>query len=220
MVDYTPATVDGDERSHPSYAKINVSRVSGQASLFDSAFQHQHYITLSISRAVMIDSVGHRHTMEREEYIEVAMSETQFARMITSLNMGSGTPCTLQHFQGRLVEQPLREDEHQTHRDLVRDKMANVMDRQKAMAAQLKKWREEKHRPTLKELDELASKLETESENFDKNMAFYAGVFEEHMERITDEAKTEIEAHMMQTQQRLGLTSDHNPLALEDQDEA
>jgi hypothetical protein len=195
----------GTMRSHPSFAKVNVSRVSGRADLFQSAFTHQHHIALRISRC---EQVGDDYKMlsEKEQLIEVAMSESQFARMITSLNMGSGSACTLQYFNGTRVEQPTYTDQRETHRHMVGEELKSVMDKQQAFCDQIDTWQKEKHRPTLTELRELLCNLKSFTGNFRGNMEYFAGVFEKHMETVVNEAKTEIEAHMAHTAGVLGLS--------------
>lgn len=212
---YTRPTIEnegefGCKRRHPSYAKIIVSRVSGEAQLFQSAFTHQHYITLRICRAHVVGN-DHEMIMDDRELIEVAMSETQFARMVTSLNIGSGSPCTLQRVGGQLVKQPINEDQRQSHCRMVRSKLTDVMNTQLELSKQIKVWREEKHRPTLRELDTLAENMHLIGANFERNMGYYARVFEEHMEAVVDDAKTEIEAHVLRTTDRLGLTDEQLP---------
>lgn len=206
-----PDDQHGQKITHPSYATVAVHRVTGRTELFDSALEHQHYITLSVRKAEKFTDGSHDFIMSRDEYIEVAMSETQFARMITSLNMGSGVPCTLQHFDGKQVEQPLKEDMLNTHRDMVEDKLKGIMDRQDALGSKVRKWRDTKHRPTLKELDDLAESLECASQHFESNMRYYARCFEEHMEKVVAEAKTDVEAHALATTGRLGIIRDKMP---------
>jgi hypothetical protein len=92
---------------HPSFGLVSISRVSGSRRLFESPFEHQHYITLSISRADRSRTDLHyNHIMPCGEIVEVAMSEVQFAQMVTSLNMGVGTPCTISHLDGEMVKEP------------------------------------------------------------------------------------------------------------------
>jgi len=213
---YTPPTVEpheqnGQKFSHPSYAVVQISRVSGQAKLFDSSIAHQHYIALRICRATKHSDGSHDFIFGGKELIEVAMSETQFARVITSMNMGSGSPCTLQHLAGKMVDQPEREDLLNTHKDMVEDKLKGALDSQIAIGRQVAEWRKAKHRPTLRELDDLAQNLHCSAAHFEGNMGYYASCFEGHMEEVVDEAKAEIESHMLATAGRLGLEQDEPP---------
>ena len=100
-----------DERQeHPSFAVIGVSRVSSGPpgyTLFDSPFHHQHFIQITIRRAYKYRQL-HRDNIGDlgGELIQVHMSEVQFANMVTSPNMGVGTPCTISHFDGKRVPEP------------------------------------------------------------------------------------------------------------------
>lgn len=213
---YTPPTVEpnahnGQKFSHPSYAVVQISRVSGRAKLFDSSIEHQHYIALRICRATKHSDGSHDSIFAGERLIEVAMSETQFARAITSMNMGSGSPCTLQSLDGEMVDQPEREDLLNTHKEMVSDELKGVLEAQLALGKQVAEWREQKHRPMLKELDTLSQQLHASAANFEQNMGYYASCFEEHMEKVVDEAKAEIETHMLATAGRLGVERDEFP---------
>lgn len=212
----TPPTIETDDThgqkfTHPSYAVVSISRCSGDIELFDSAMTHQHYISLSIKRATKHTDGSHDFIFGGEELIEVAMSESQFARAITSMNIGSGSPCTLQRYNGEMIEQPLAEDRLNSHRDMVADKLGDAMERQEKLGAKVAKWRSDKHRPTLKELDSLAAELQQASAHFQSNMTYYAGAFEEHMERVVDDAKAEVEAHLLASAGRLGIDRDELP---------
>jgi hypothetical protein len=57
------------------------------------------------------------------------MSAAQFADMITSLNMGSGTPCTLHYLAGVEVPSP---PDHVTEAEHIRDNFAGSLDKYKA----------------------------------------------------------------------------------------
>jgi hypothetical protein len=173
--------------------------------LFDSSFEHQHFITLSIRRAEKHTDGANDFIFGKEEYIEVWMSETQFARAITSMNIGSGTPCTLARFNNKSVPQPKSEDCLEAHDEMVEKKLNKALAAQEELAEKIRTWRQNKHRPTLTELDDMADTMQWQADNFAANMGYYAACFEKHAERIVDEAKTELEVHALQTAGRLGL---------------
>jgi hypothetical protein len=179
--------------------------------LFDSSFTHHHYITLSIRSADRIVDGPSESIYSKEEYIEVSMSESQFARAITSLNMGSGAPCTLSRRNGEGIPQARPESVVGNHTEMVGDKLKGAFEQQKEVARKLRQWRLAKHRPTLAEMDEMVQDMDGQAANFHKNMDYYAGCFEEHMETVVDAAKTEIEAHVLATADKLGFRSDEMP---------
>jgi hypothetical protein len=97
---------NAEEERHPSFGMIVAHRVSASppgAALFDSDVRHQHYVTLSIHRASRQRDLNHDWLHAREEIIEVAMSEAQWASFLSSPNT-AGVPCTLARLQGERIE--------------------------------------------------------------------------------------------------------------------
>jgi hypothetical protein len=89
----------------PTYeagALIQFSRVTGKANLFGSDFDHDHYITLKVTPCTTQRSSNRTWYMGTlKPYIEVSLSAAQFAETITTLNCGSGIPCTMEYLNGR-----------------------------------------------------------------------------------------------------------------------
>ena len=83
---------------HSSFANLYIGRsqCGGQTALFGSSIKHSDIITLRISPAYMDRDLScDRYFAEPLPYIEINMSQAQFAQAITSLNMGDGVPVTL-----------------------------------------------------------------------------------------------------------------------------
>lgn len=217
----TPPTIEPDKQhgskvTHPSYGVVKISRISGQAELFDSAFKHQYFIGLEIDKAAKYtdgshDFIHEDHAVDQRQLIEVWMSEAQFARAITSMNMGSGSPCTIVRYNGKGIPLPEAEDLQKSHKRMIREKLAGKMDRARKIVQDLRDMREQKKRPTLAQMDEIAQNLDSMVGNFERNMEYYAGCFEEHMEKTVAAAKAEIEVHMLASANRLGIDRDQVP---------
>lgn len=200
------------KEKHPAHAVISISRTSGLTHLFRSDFNHHNWISMTISTAHEYEGYGvDSRVMSENEIIEVWMSEAQFARMITTPNMGGGTPCTLhairvpeslKEFDGMLPQVKV-EDVRKTHKDKIKEVVTERLDRLDALEAQLRGWREAKHRPTMKELDEVVSNLS--SLHLAGNFAYLQQVLEEKMEQTIEEGRTEIEAHIAQLAKQVGL---------------
>lgn len=221
MVERTKPIVDVDDRGdktyrHPSYGVIKFSRISGFTELFHSATKHQHFVSLRIKRAILSDHSGYERVYGREELIEVYMTESQFARAISSLNSANAVPCTIQHILRERVEQPEGEDKRKSHVDMIQEKLDGKLRAMSELGDQIAAWRREKKRPTLAELEELGKQIHRIAGHFESDMPFYAQIFEEHMETVLNDAKTEIEAHMMATAGRLGIQGE-SPEMLEDE---
>lgn len=84
---------------------------------------------------------------------------------------------------------------------MVAERMQDLL----ALQRQLEAWREGKHRPTLAELDELINSLRCM--HLASNFAFCQELMEEKMEETIEDARTEIEAHIMNVMTKLGLES-------------
>jgi len=192
--------------THASWGKICVFRTSGQTDLFRSSLRHHNWITLSIRRAKTVNTGGaHDFMSDGEELIEVSLSETQFARMITSIGMGEGAACTIERIDGeRMPECPPQDrkqfviDAHNEHLDGHREDISEMLGR-------LQQMLENKKRPTLRELGEIIHSLSCYTGNFDSNQRFYREQFQEQMEAVIEEAKTEIEGHLLRMAGKIGI---------------
>lgn len=201
----TEDDMHGYKYEHPAYGTINISRGSGQVDLFDSDVSHQHFINLTINRAVRYDDGRHQFIHSKEQLIEVRMSETQFARAITSMNMGSGAPCTLEWFNGERLPDVVLEDRRVAARAAFRETIKSEDEGLEEMIEKLKELRSNKKRPTLAEVDDLIQRLVWSRERLENNMEFNLECFEEHMEKVVDEAKAELEVHALNTNNLISL---------------
>lgn len=197
---------DRTETKHPSFGVMQISRVHGMTTLFRSSLTHQNFIELRICRASVMDGgAGHDPVMPEESLITVKMSETQFARAITSMNMGAGCPVTLSRVAGKRHPEPPQDDRkafatkaHGDHVDHHRNALSELLG--SLQANQIKR-----KRPTLKELDELVQALSVLAANFADNDTYYRERFQEDIEGIVDEARTELEVHAAATAVRMGV---------------
>lgn len=189
------------EINHPSFGALEISRVSGDAELYMSPHRHQHYITLRIMSATFSrDLHEDRHfATGRLPYVEVAMSEAQWAHAISSLNMGGGTPCTITrrwaHMEGfeRVAPPPrhvaTRSEFDDELKEQVREALALVEEAMKTVADMMAG-----KAPNKGQLKELRDKLRTAHQQGGVNLEFTLQQFERAMDRATQSAKADIEA--------------------------
>lgn len=185
---------------HPSYGQVVVSRVSGHTSLFGSPFKHQYYITLSIGRSSRERSLGrdwHFGGM-RGGLIEIAMSESQWAHMISSVGQGGGVPCTLQYVGGQpQAECPDQMEVERFHADIdkdMKDAAAFMTDALAKMQALV-----EDKSPTKEKRKEALSALINVGRKLEDSAPWIAKQLRERMDTIVNEAKTEVEAYVVRT---------------------
>lgn len=199
---------EGDKIEHESFGFIRASRVQGHAQLFDSAVRHQHYVTVTIGRASQERQYSESQIYGRDELIEVALSESQFAQFITSMNVGSGAPCTLMWVDGKRVESPPADiNTRETFENEVKvaaekateslDDSANIL---KQMLATGK--------ANKSQMSALLSRIEDAQRDLKANMPFMMKQFAEGIEKLTDRAKMDLNAHATMLGQRLSLADE------------
>lgn len=184
--------IGGVRINHPAFAQIQASRVSGHTALYDSDFMHQHYIVLRICESELHRSLRDHH-YDGKQLIEVAMTESQWATFVSSLNVGGGVPCTLQRRGFEPVPQiPQPENRKEQFANDLADKMKDIIaDLDQAIASA----------KTKKE----AAALEKIRMQVASNIPFIAESFDEHMEGVVERAKCEVHGYANGAVQRLGL---------------
>lgn len=194
--------------THPSYALISASRVhsGGAAPMFGSRIRHRNYIILSIEEAEDHRSLNRNWRHGRKQIIQLRMSETQFASFITSLNVGGGTPCTIERRDGRQVEPPPFHDERSIVKDEFKKKTKEVAATLDEAEARLQELLKPGSKINKAELQLLLKDIEKAKREVRSNLPFVEEQFEEAMEETVGEAKATIEAFMMDTASRMGLS--------------
>lgn len=195
---------DDEKRvSHESFGYIRASRVSGQTRLFDSGLQHQHYITITIGQADQIRSFHQSHVYGKNELMQIAMTEAQFAQFITSMNVGSGAPCTLQRMNGkRVAEPPADINTKETYEAEVKEKCAKIaksLDKAMTDAQALVK----KGKAGKGELEAVLGALRQAHQDVALNFPFMQQMMAENLEKLVQQAKADINAHAVMMSQRI-----------------
>lgn len=200
--------------THPAFGQIGAYRTSGgHTALYGSDFNHNHYMTIRIARSELHRGLHRDWHHGRAEIIEIALSEAQWATFVSSPNMGSGVPCTIQALEGRTIPGlPDPTNRSDQFRQEMKDKLARSV---------------EKVANTLVELDGLGlpkGKTATLRDTLNglltelkSNLPFAAQSFEEHMEDTVEKAKQEVHGYMVGVLQRAGIASLANetlPLSL------
>lgn len=192
-----------DDERDPSFGVVSISRVQGQRRLFDSPFEHHHFITLSIRRAYRTRTNLHSDYIgDGEELIEVAMSEVQFANMITSLNVGGGTPCTIARWDGECVKEPAPEQTKKIFENEAAEHFTDLA----AMAAELEKLTampaKDVKAPQRERMAFLALKVH---QAVSSSATFFHEQFQRSMDKTVAAAKGEVQAYIMAAISKAGL---------------
>lgn len=189
---------DGVER-HPAFGMIGAARVQsggGGAVLYDSDVRHQHFVTIRLSTGARRRQLSHDHLYPEQQLVEVAMSEAQWASFVSSMNVGSGVPCTVEFTagEGKLPGIPYAPRLKESM-----DEVRGAADRAaSAVAEAFATYREHKTAANLRT-------LQATIENMPANVAFAAESLSEHAENVVQKARADIEAMVVAKAEQLKL---------------
>lgn len=186
---------------HPAYAQIGASRVSGHTYLYGSDFDHQHYVTISIHRSELHRSLSRDWPFAREEYIEVSLSEAQWATFVSSMNVGHGVQCTLNNIGGKSIPQI------PAHKNRQAQFKADGSETLAEAGQNLEKLKKGIHACALsaKAKKELLWNIELIERSLGSSVEFVANQFGEHIEKVTEHAKIEVNAYIQSAILRSGI---------------
>lgn len=207
---------------HPAFATIGASRVQSTGhTLFQSEFKHQSLITIRIKgarvhRGLSNDRVS---TSSRLPYVEVDLTESQWATFVSSLNVGEGVPCTLTylHEHGYIPQIPKPPERKQQFTKEMTDTLQDSVNHLKKIEETLKDAK-----MTEKLRNELMGHVRMAKQEIQSNMPFVEKQFAEHVENTTEAAKQEIHGYMVGHLQRAGLAAlvrEGGPLQLDRKDD-
>jgi hypothetical protein len=183
---------------HESFGIIKAHRIVGHSGfMFGSDAKLDSFIQIEITKnsSVEYDRVLGRRTYSsnklEDSVIAIKMTPAQFAEFITTLNIGSGTPCTIEEIGGERIDQ--FKDEVQGRVDYEIEKLRKSL---KSHRAQFNKAKE----AILPLIDKLPKKrqedilriIENVAINVCSNTPFYLDTLTEVVEEVTATAKTEI----------------------------
>jgi hypothetical protein len=200
---HTGQTHSESVTTHPAFGQIGASRVSGGAYLYGSDFSHQHYMTIRIRASELHRNLSRDWHFAKDELIEVALSEAQWATFVSSMNTGSGVPCTLQQVAYKSVpglpKPPKIADQFKA------EMVKTVADIQ----ADLKALRGEVGGLGIgkKKAEDLQQRLARIHDRLIGSTSFVADQFEEHIEGVIESAKVEVNAYVVNQVMRAGLDS-------------
>lgn len=190
-------------RSHPAFGVISAHRVSGgPGRLFGSPLRHNGHIRIAIETAEEVVSFTHSHYWPKGEHktiAEIAMSEAQWAAFVSCMNVGSGTPCTLEYARdGATQRLPYIADdsfEEKRAKD-IRNAVEKQMEQLKAAISEFDRLLAQ---PSIskKELKALRGKFTQPVDHAASNMEFNANMLTEHGEKLVESAKAEVSSMVM-----------------------
>ena len=186
------------KREHPSYGMLGFHRVSGgDPHLFGSSIEHNNKIQLTLKTAAVERNLSTDWYYGRRTLFAVEMSQTQFADLISSMNVGDGVPVTIRDMNGERMPPVPFESKAEQHRQEFRQTLENTYADTQELISQLSELFSTKKALNKKEQENILQKLNHISQNLQSNQEYQLNLFHEQMEKTVSEAKGEVEAFVM-----------------------
>lgn len=212
-------TGDRSVTTHPAFAQISASRVNGRSNLYGSDFTHNGFISIAIKKSELHRSLSNDWYFDREQLIEIALSEAQWASLVSSLNIGSGVPCTLEWMkdEGRIPQLPDPESRADQFGMEFQKDFEEALESLDTLARDL-----ESSGLSKKKIAEMTAQVRRAKAQISSSAPFVVKQFGEHMEAGVEKAKAEVHGYIQTLTQRIGeraLASPEGPLALSARDD-
>lgn len=185
---------------HPAFASASVSRVTGAMNLNGSDFVHNQSICLKITKTRIRRELGRVYHLGNTPLVEVYFSESQWATILSSVGQGR-IPVTLGWTtENGHVDQidTIPQNEHLTK---------DVMERMDKLIAPIKDMRRvlDEQKMTNKAKNAIKEQIDRMERDILHDLPFYIDAVAEHLEKVSDAAKSEIHAHMTDVIMRAGM---------------
>lgn len=183
---------------HDSYGMLQFNRsFGGSTSLFGSSIQHRDIITMYLREGEVSRELNKDFYLGGNRIVECEMSYSQFAEMITSMNVGTGVPVTIRYIQGKgKIEDCPFIDKKKQYEEEFRNNLDKSNEKANDLLESVRQMFEEKKSFTKKDKEEILSKIHLLSMEMNENREFIYKQFNEQMDKTTLEAKGEIEVFM------------------------
>jgi hypothetical protein len=202
--------MESERLSHPSYGQILFTRTTGNnTNFYGSELPQDHYISMEVHTSEIKRDLSCDRYSPKQQIIRLRMSSGQFAEMITSMNRGTGVPCTIERIKGEGVpELPTQESRKEFVHRKFEDRMKEFGDRIRENQTKAKNIIKKK---TLSKQDihDLSLQIDWLTNEVEDNIPYFARCFQETMDEVVFEAKTEVENAIQHKITTLGLSVLH-----------
>lgn len=197
-------------KSHPSYGLVSFHRVScggNKEKLFGSSILH-HFtmVRLTIHEAELTHDLCYDSIFPRKQIVEVDLSAAQFAELLTTMNQGSGVPCTIRWREGVGEVEPPPDNEieidrvHESFKANMAERVEWLSERREELAGIL-----EKKAIGKQDRLKISRIIEGVIAEFRSSAPFAVDQFSEATEKIVTAAKAEVDSFVTQVIQVTGL---------------
>lgn len=206
-----PVTGENGDEHHPAFGVISVHRISASPGevVFQSDLRHPEYIRIDVHEATRKRDLSHDWVHPGRLVCEISMSMAQFASFVASGGT-SGVPCTIE-FTGGGEHGPGHRPglnpapRLQASLDEVRDAAGRVYAGVKEALKAYEEVLANGSRAPASARRAALSNLRSAIANAAPNMEFAAQSMDRHAEKVVEQSRTDIEAMMERTAERLGI---------------
>lgn len=191
-------------QDHPAGVTVQFSRVSGSKEFFGSSVKSHSWIQLRIYKAKLESSFGHDQAHQGEQLIEVDLSPSQFAELLTTMNYGCGVFGTMSYFNRKHIDKyEAPPSEMARTEEYVEKHLTHAFEQHKANIQRMRECIENSKLPK-KDKDAMLRDLGVD-EHLESNFSFYKERLRETSGKLIVQAKAEIESHINTSIQNAGL---------------
>ncbi len=196
-------------KKHPAYGRILITRITGNVGrLFGSPLkEHNTTLRLRIARGSVSHDLGcDWYSTEGRELIEVTLSPAQFADMLSNMNVGEGTPCTINYVDGKAMPSIPEEEpvEHEKVEESFKKDVAETIQRLREGVRELDAVLTKKSL-TIADKDKIRWLVGKALQDVESNAPFMVRQFSEAAVKVVTHAKAEMAAATAGIISRLGL---------------
>jgi ElaB/YqjD/DUF883 family membrane-anchored ribosome-binding protein len=208
-----------EKTTHPSYGSMVLAQTScNSAVLVGSSVLHNNFISLEISEATRYRNVYRDDYFSDKLLCRVEFSYAQLTELLFSINSGGGVPCTLRYVKGddNLVSRPRPDFESpftQSTNDF-NNAIQETLGKAKEFAKESEALLNKKGSLTKKEIKHLNSLAAKIVQDIQMNIPYTAECVDEKMEKVTAQAKAEIESFTSFKLKQYGIDAIQEKLAL------
>ena len=194
---------------HPCFGLARFSRIYGYSGfMFGSDVQSENFIELTINHAERVQDDYRVHYYDYgKPIVRLKMTQTQFAELLTNMNIGNGVPVTLEAVNGEQIEQ-FDLNEAKNHLDELKD---DFKERSKKTVNSLIETSNalkriiNKKNLSKKDQEDAMNLLDRYITEIRSNMPFFIKLYKEETADIVQRAKSELDGMIQSCVIRAGV---------------
>jgi hypothetical protein len=195
------------DEEHPAYGMIAINKIQlggykSKHRFFGSDLDdHYSAIRIRIGHGARVRGTGHDYYRATDRIIEVDLTSSQFADMLTCMNVGDGVPCTIRQINNdTMPELPVTKTTADRSRDDLQRTAKNIAVNAKALIRKMESVFT--GAVTKKDKIDLLADLRRVVQEIESNIPFVLTTFQEAVNTTVSQAKSEVSAFVAMATQK------------------